>query len=94
MRQRLRVAAVNLDPEHVEIRDRLDDPNVALGLGVEIEIEEQVHIRPGAVADRFEMGAQVAQYRLVDIELWGERYAKAQAPALRRPALVAAPIAR
>jgi hypothetical protein len=34
------------------------------------------------------MGAQVAHYRLVDIELWGERNAKARAPALRRPALV------
>ena len=34
------------------------------------------------------MGAQIAQYRLVDIELWGERYAKARAPAPRRSALV------
>ncbi len=34
------------------------------------------------------MGARVAHYRLVDIELWGERYAKARAPALRRSALV------
>ena len=71
MSKRLGVAAVDFDPEHVEIGNRLYDLNRALGLGVEIEIEEQVRVGPGAVADRFEMGAQIAQDRLVDIELGG-----------------------
>src|SRR5712691_3294528 len=37
--ERLCVIAVDLDPEHLDIGDRPEDLQVALGLGVEVEVE-------------------------------------------------------
>ena len=81
--ERFGVEAVDLDPEHVEVGDFAQDFQIALGLGVEIEIEQDVDIGPGAVADRFEMHAQVAQHLAVDIDLGLKRHAEAGPPALR-----------
>src|SRR5581483_8931089 len=69
----LRIEAVDLDPEHVEIRDLAQDPQVAFGLGVEIAVEQDVDVGACAVADCFEMHVQVAQDLAVDIDLGRER---------------------
>jgi hypothetical protein len=66
--QRLRIVAVDLDPEHVEIGERLEDLKIALGLGIEVEIEKQIDIASGPLAHRQQMRAQVAQDVLVDID--------------------------
>ena len=71
--QRLGIEAVDLDPEHVEVRDRAQDLQIALGLGVEVEVEQDVDVGPGAVAHRLEVHAQIAQHLAVDVELGLER---------------------
>src|SRR6266702_152458 len=81
--ERLRVETVDLDPEQVHILDRAQDLQIALGLGVEVEIEQQIDIGPGAVADRLEMHAEIAQHGAVDIDFGLERRAEAGPPALR-----------
>src|SRR6516165_12274574 len=86
--ERRRAVAVDLDPEHVEIGDLPQDLQITLGLGVEVEIEQQVDIGAGAVANGFEMGAQVTQNLLVDIEFRRERDAKSRPPSSRSPAIV------
>src|SRR6516165_7842050 len=86
--ERRRAVAVDLDPEHVEIGDLPQDLQITLGLGVEVEIEQQVDIGAGAVANGFEMGAQVAQNLLVDIEFGNERDAKSRPPRVRRTMIV------
>src|SRR6185437_14020110 len=88
MRQRLGVVAVDLDPEHVVGRDRAEDFQVPLGLGVEIEVEKDVHVRPRAVAKGFEVGAEVAQHLLLDIELRIKGPGKAGDPAGRGVAFI------
>ena len=45
------------------------DLQIAFGLGVEVEVEQDVDIGPGAVADGFEMHAQIAQYLAIDVDL-------------------------
>jgi hypothetical protein len=62
MRERGGAIAVDLDPEHLDISDRPQDLHIALGLGVEVQIEQQIDIRAGAVAYGFEVGAQIAQH--------------------------------
>src|SRR5215469_12763180 len=86
--ERRRVVAVDLDPEHVEIGDLPQDLQIALGLGVEVEIEQKVDIGAGAVANDFEMGAQVAQNLLVDIEFGNEWDAKSRPPGSGSAAIV------
>src|SRR5215472_5096989 len=86
--ERRRAVAVDLDPEHVEIGDLPQDFQIALGLGVEVEIEQKVDIGAGAGANGFEMGAQVAQNLLVDIEFRNERDAKSRPPRVRSPTIV------
>src|SRR5581483_2135827 len=81
--QRFRIVGVDLDPEHVEVLDRAQNLQIAFGLGVEIEVEQDIHVRSGAVADRFEMHAQVAQHLALDIDLRLERRAEAGTPAGR-----------
>src|SRR6516165_529263 len=81
--ERLRVEAVDLDPEHVEVGDLAQDLQVAFGLGVEIAVEQDVDIRACAVADRFQVHAQVAQDLAVDIDLRLEGRAEAGPPAAR-----------
>src|SRR4029079_7541754 len=81
--ERLRIESVDLDPEHVHILDRAQDLQIALGLGVEVEVEQKSNVRAGAVADSFEMHAEIAQPRAVDVDLGLERRAEAGPPALR-----------
>ena len=64
-------------------RDRPQDLEVAFGLGVEIQIEQDVDIRAGPVAQCFEVHDQIAQYAAFDIEVGCERHAEAGSPALR-----------
>src|SRR5258708_30395860 len=86
--QRFGIEAVDLDPEHVEVGDFAQDLEITFGLGVEIEIEQDIDIRSGAVADGFEMHAQITQYLSLDIDLGFERRAEARPPALRLAAIV------
>src|SRR5271166_562018 len=79
--ERLRIEAVDLDPEHVEIGDLAQDLQKAFGLGVEVEVEQDIDIGSGSFADRFQMHAQVAQYLALDIELGLKRRAEAGPPA-------------
>ena len=48
--KRLRIEGIDLDPEHVHIFDCAQDLQIAFGLGVEVEVEQQIDIRSGAVA--------------------------------------------
>ena len=48
--ERLRHKGVDFDPEYIEIRDRPQDLEIAFGLGVEIQIEQDVDIRACTVA--------------------------------------------
>ena len=50
--QRLGAITVDLDPEHVEVADGAQDFQIALGAGIEVEIEQQVDVGPGTLADR------------------------------------------
>src|SRR5215207_3653550 len=81
--ERLGAITVDLDPEHVEIGDRAQDFEIALGAGVEVEIQQQIDIGPRALADRLEMHAEIAQHMAVDVALRIGRRAEAGAPALR-----------
>src|SRR5215472_15294311 len=86
--ERLGAVGVDLDPEHVEVRDRAQYFQIAFGLGVEIEIEHEIDVRPSAVVERLEVHAQIPQHLLVDVELGIERPPEARAPALRPAVLV------
>jgi hypothetical protein len=79
--ERFRTETVDFDPEHVEVGDGAQDLQIAFGLGVEIEVEQDIDIRTCAVADGFEMHAQVVQHLAVDIDLGLERRAEAGPPA-------------
>jgi hypothetical protein len=50
--KRLSVISVDLDPEHVEVGDRAQYFQISFGLGVEIEIEQQIDVLAGAVVER------------------------------------------
>src|ERR1700682_348601 len=86
--ERFRIKTVDLDPEHVEVGNGAQDFEIALGLGVEIQVEQNVDIWSGAVADGFEMHPQIAQDLAVDIDLGLERRAKSRPPALRLAGIV------
>src|SRR5438552_14142253 len=81
--QGLRVEGVDLHPEHIHVLYRPEYLQIAFRLGVEVEVEQQIDIGPGAVADRFQMHAEVSQHLAFDIDLWLERRAEARPPALR-----------
>src|SRR5450631_718481 len=81
--ERFGVEAVDLDPEHVEIGDGAQDLQIPLGLGVEVEVKQDVDIGSRAVSNGLEMHAQIAQYLAVDIDLRLERRAEAGSPASR-----------
>jgi hypothetical protein len=87
MAEGLGAVAVDLDPEHVEIGNRLQDLEIPLGLGVEVQVEQQVDVGSGTIAHCRQMDPQAAQHMLVDIELGQERHAETRPPAARRPAL-------
>ena len=55
--ERLGAVGVDLDPEHVEVRDRAEYFEITFGLGVEIEIEQEIDLRPGAVVERLKVHA-------------------------------------
>src|SRR5450432_18 len=86
--ERFRIETVDLDPEHVEVGNGAQDFEIAFGLGVEIQVEQDVDVRSGAVADRFKMHPQIAQDLAVDIDLGLERRAKSRPPALRLAGIV------
>src|SRR5450631_1444030 len=86
--KRFRIKTVDLDPEHIEVGNCAQDFQITLGLGVEIQVEQDVDIRSGAVADGFKMHAQIAQDLAVDIDLGLERRAKSRPPALRLAGVV------
>src|SRR6478752_2764951 len=81
--ERLRIEAVDLDPEHVHVFDRAQDLQIAFGLGVEVQVEQQIDIGAGTIADRFEMHAEVTQYRAIDVDLGFERRTETRPPSLR-----------
>src|SRR5258708_20233846 len=78
-----RIEAVDLDPEHVEVGNGAQDLEITFGGGVEVEIKQDVDIGPGAIADRLEMRAQIAQYLAVDVDLRRERHSKTGSPTRR-----------
>src|SRR5262249_34926112 len=86
--ERLGTVGVDLDPEHVDVRDRAQYSQIAFGLGIEAEIEQQIDVRPGAVVERLEVHAQIAQYLLVDVEVGIERPPEGRAAAPRPPLFV------
>src|SRR5581483_4106229 len=86
--KRLRAEGIDFDPEHVEIGDLPQDFQEPFGLGVEIEIEQDVDIGPGALPDRFQMYAQIMQHPALDIELGQERCAEAWTPAGRLATII------
>ena len=67
VRQRLGVGRVDLGPEQVEVGDGTQDAPVALGLGVVVEVEEDVHVRSRTVAESVEMVSQLLEYVTVDV---------------------------
>src|SRR5262249_35162828 len=81
--QRLRGEAVDLNPKHVERRQLAQNLEVTFGLGVEVEVEQQIDVRAGALADGFQMQAQILEKVTVDVELGIERAGEARAPAFR-----------
>src|SRR5215813_6526967 len=83
MRERRGAIAVNLNPEHLLIGDRPQDFQITLGLGIEVKIEQQIDIRAGAVAHRFQVSAQIAQNILVDIQFGHERHTEPRPPTAR-----------
>ena len=62
MRERRGAIAVDLNPEHLDIGDRPENFQIALGFGIEVQVEQQIDIGAGAVAYGFEVGAQIAQH--------------------------------
>src|SRR6202045_1310860 len=81
--ERFGIETVDLDPEHVEVGNAAQDFQIAFGLGVEVEIEQDVDIRPSAVADGFQVHAQIAQYLAVDVDFGFERRPETRSPAPR-----------
>src|SRR3981189_1644127 len=88
MAQRFRTKTVDLDPEHVEVGNGAQDFQIAFGLGVEVEVEQDVDIRSGAVANGLQMHAQIAQYFAVDVDLGLEGYAETGTPTRRLAGVV------
>src|SRR5258708_34994944 len=83
-----RIEAVDLDPEHVEVRNGAQDFQITFGLGVEVEVEQDIDIGPGAIADHLEMRAQIAQHLAVDVDLGLERHAETGPPTPRLTVIV------
>src|SRR3954453_12704108 len=78
--ERFRIETVDLDPEHVEVGDGAQDLQIALGLGVEVAIKQDVDVGACPVADRLQMHAQVAQDFAIDVDLGGEGRAETRSP--------------
>ena len=67
VRERLGVGRVDLGPEQVEVGDRPQDAQIALGLGVVVEVQEDVHVRSGAVPKSVEVGSELLEHVAVDV---------------------------
>src|SRR5262245_43421434 len=80
--QRLGAEAVDFDPEHVDGGDFAQYLEVAFGLGVEVEVEQQVHVGPGSLTHSLKVQAQVLEHTPVDVELGIEGASKAGPPTL------------
>src|SRR3954468_9318017 len=77
---RFRIETVDLDPEHVEVRDGAQDLQIALRLGVEVAVKQDVAVGASTVPDRFQMHAQIAQDFAIDVDLGSEGRAEARSP--------------
>ena len=88
-RQRLRVVDVELDPQQRHVVERADEPQEALGAGVEVDVEHELDVGPGAVAQRLQVHQDVADERRVHVQAGRRRRAEAGHPAVRPAALVA-----
>src|SRR6476646_3826550 len=86
--ERFGIETVDLDPKHVEVGNGAKDLEVAFGLGVKVEVEQDVDIRPGTVPYGFKMAAQVAQHLAVHIDLRREGHAETGPPASRLARIV------
>src|SRR5205823_2973732 len=53
------------------------------GFGVEVKVEQNIDVRPGAISDGFEMHAKITQYLAIDIDLRRKGHAETGPPALR-----------
>src|SRR3954453_16383153 len=78
--ERFRIETVDLDPEHVEVRDGAQDLQIALGLGVEVAVKQDVDVGACTVPDRFQMHAQIAQDFAIEVDLGSEGRAEARSP--------------
>jgi hypothetical protein len=87
--ERLGVVDVELDPEEVEVFESAYDADESFRPGVEIQVQQDLYIRPRAVAKRLKMGPDAPDERLVDVETGGERGAEARHPGADRSVLVA-----
>ena len=65
-----RIPGVDLQPGHVEWRDRLGDLQIPLGLEMIVDVQVQTHLRTGAGAECAEQIAHRLQRLAVDVELW------------------------
>ena len=81
------IVAVDLDPEHIQVRYGADHLQKTFGLGVEIEVQENIHIRPGAVAEGFVFGVDLTGDFFLHVQLGVKRPPEPSAPAFERPIL-------
>src|SRR5262245_3015337 len=80
--QSFRAEGVDFHPEHIEGGDLAQNLEIAFGLGVEVEVKQQVHVGSGAFAHGLQMQAQVMENVPVDIELGIKGNRKPWPPAL------------
>ena len=86
--ERFRVVGVDLNPEHVQIRNLTEYFHIAFCGAVEIQIEQDIHVRSGAVAKGFQMGSDIAQHLALDIACRLERNPETRPPAANRAVFV------
>src|SRR5205085_6158312 len=70
--ERLRVARVDLDPEDVERLDGARDLEESFRLEVEVEVQQDVDVRAGALAERRQLLTQGGEDVAIRVQL-GER---------------------
>ena len=68
VRERAGVVDVELDPEKVEVFKGAYDADESLRPRVEIQVQQDLYIRPRAVAERLKMGSDAPNERSVDVE--------------------------
>jgi hypothetical protein len=60
--QRLGNETVDLDPEQVQMRNGAQDFEIALGLGIEIQVQQNVDIRTRAFAQGLQVHHKIAHH--------------------------------